>query len=128
MTQAANWNTRWNVQKQHIVWREKFYEVKFSMFAKAYAHLRMAFVNKDTIIGANCRLADHVHKYGTASKFAEAIGDTAYDARKGLRFTVSVKKIVGWTIRAPFIAVALVGLLLTEGSQYIVQRLPLKVD
>ena len=123
----ANWNTRWEVQKRHIIWREQFYEVKFNIFQRAYAHFRMAFVNKDTIIGANCTLADHVHKHGTASNFAKAIGDTAFDARKGLRFTVPVGKILAWTIRAPFIVVALVGLALTEGSQAIIQRLPGKV-
>jgi hypothetical protein len=128
MTQAANWNTRWNVQKQHIVWRETFYETKFNIFTKAYAHLRMAFVNKDTIIGANCTLATHVRDYGTASKFAEAIGDTAFDARKGLRFTVNVRKILSWTIRAPFVVVGITAFLVGELCQAIITRLPGSVE
>ena len=123
----ANWNTRWEVQKRHIIWREQFYQVQFNIFQKAYAHFRMAFVKKDTIIGANCTLADHVHKFGTASNFAKEIGDTAFDARKGLRFTDSVKRLLAWTIRAPFIVIGLIGLILQEGSQWICQRLPGKV-
>ena len=86
------------------------------------------FVNKDTIIGANCTLAQHVQDHGTAAKFAEKIGDTAFDARKGLRFSINFKKIVGWTIRAPFIVLAIAGLLLQESSQFVAQRLPFKVD
>ena len=73
MTQAANWNTRWNVQKQHIEWREQFYETKFNVLQKAYAHFRMMFVNKDTIIGANCTLAKYVRDYGTAKNLQELI-------------------------------------------------------
>lgn len=73
MTLAANWNTRWNVQKQHIVWRETFYEVKYNVLQKAYAHFRMLFVTKDAIIGANCTLATYVRDYGTAKKLSEAI-------------------------------------------------------
>jgi hypothetical protein len=68
MTVPANWNTRWNVQKQHIIWREKFWEIKYNMLEKIWAHFRMSFVNKQMIIGANCNLAQWCHKYGTATK------------------------------------------------------------
>ena len=129
MTRKANWDTRWEVQKQHIVWRETFYEVKFNVLQKAYAHFRMMFVNKDTIIGANCTLADHVDKHGTAKKFAEKIGDTSFGAKKKILEPLrDLKSVLSWTIRAPFIVLALVGLMLTEGCQYIVQRMPFKVD
>lgn len=72
----ANWNTRWEVQKQHIVWREQFYGEKYNIFQRAYAHFRMMFVNKDMIIGANCTLATYVRDYGTVQRLREAMGDT----------------------------------------------------
>ena len=72
------WDERMEVQRQHIRWREQFYQVKFNIFQRAYAHFRMFWVKKDTIIGANCVLADHVNKYKTVDGFREAIGDTPY--------------------------------------------------
>ena len=73
MSIPANWNTRFEVQKQHIRFREQFYEVKFNVLQKAYAHFRMLFASKDAIIGANCTLATYLRDYGTAKKLSEAI-------------------------------------------------------
>lgn len=137
MTQAANWNTRWEVQKQHIVWRETFYQVKFNILQKAYAHFRMTFVKKDTIIGANCVLADHVNKYGTVDGFREAIGDSKYtDKNKAYFHTLTdAKKFGAWLIRVPFLVVALAFVIVREvsdlavtGIQKIILALPGSVE
>ena len=122
------WDERMEVQKQHIRWREQFYGVKFNILQKAYAHFRMAFVKKDTIIGANCTLAQHVQDHGTARKFAEAIGDTAFNAHKGIGFVATVKRILAWTIRAPFVVVGITALLTVELCQAIIRRLPGSVE
>ena len=116
MSESANWNTRWNVQKQHIVWRETFYQVKFNILQRAYAHFRMVFVNKDTIIGANCVLADHVDKYGTVDGLREAIGDTPNtDKNKAYFHTLTdVKKLAAWAIRVPFLLIALAFVIVRE--------------
>ena len=137
MTQAANWNTRWNVQKQHIVWRETFYQVKFNVLQKAYAHFRMIWVNKDTIIGANCTLADHVDKYGTVDGLREALGESKYtDKNKAYFHTLTdTKKFMAWAIRVPFLLIALVFVLAREvadlcvnGVQKLIVMLPGSVD
>lgn len=136
MTQAANWNTRTEVQKQHIRWREQFYGVKFNLLQKGYAHFRMFFVNKDTIIGANCTLADHVDKYGTVENFKAAIGDTAPSYKGGiLNIAKDAKTVASWTIRAPFLVVALAFVIVRElsdlavtGIQKIIVALPGSVE
>jgi len=133
MTQAANWNTRWEVQKQHIVWRETFYQVKFNLFQRAYAHFRMMFVNKDTIIGANCTLATYVSDYGTADGLRQAVGDTKNTDKSKAYFhqLTDAKKVLAWAIRVPFLLIALVGAIIlmlgqaiVDGMQWICQRLP----
>ena len=73
MTVPANWNTRFEVQKQHIRFREEFYEVKFNVLHRAWAHFFMMFVKKDTIIRANCELARVVQDYGTAKNLREQL-------------------------------------------------------
>ena len=137
MTQAANWNTRWNVQKQHIVWRETFYQVEFNVLQKAYAHFRMFFANKDTIIGANCVLADHVDKYGTVDGFREALGESKYtDKNKAYFHTLTdAKKFMAWAIRVPFLLVALAFVIVREvadlcvtGIQKVIVSLPGSVE
>lgn len=137
MTQAANWNTRWNVQKQHIVWRETFYQVKFNPLQRAYAHFRMFFANKDTIIGANCTLAQYVNDYKTVDGLREAIGDTKYTDKRKAYFhqLTDMKKFGAWLIRVPFLLVALVFVLVRElsdlavsGLQKIIQALPGSVE
>lgn len=136
MTQAANWNTRSEVQKQHIRWREQFYGVKFNIFQKAYAHTRMFFVNKDTIIGANCTLADHVSKYGTVENFKKAIGDTAPSYKGGiLNIAKDAKTLASWAIRVPFLVIALGFVIMRElsdlcvtGMQKIIVSLPGSVE
>jgi hypothetical protein len=136
MTQAANWDTRWEVQKQHIVWRETFYQVKFNILQRAYAHFRMVFVDKDTIIGANCTLADYCDKYRTVDGLREAIGDTPNTDKNKAYFhsLTDAKKVLAWAIRVPFLLIALIGaiiLMLGQGivdsMQWICQRLPGKV-
>jgi hypothetical protein len=136
----ANWNTRWNVQKQHIVWRETFYETKFNVLQKAYAHFRMMFVKKDSIIGASCTLADHVSKFGTVTKYAEAIGDTEFVAKRNAKRSIlnplkDIRTVLAYTIRLPFLIIAAVGLVLQltgeailKASIFVSQRMPLKVD
>jgi hypothetical protein len=137
MTQAANWDTRWEVQKQHIVWRETFYQVKFNILQRAYAHFRMAFVNKDTIIGANCTLADYCDKYRTVDGLREAIGDTPNTNKNKAYFhsLTDAGKVAAWAIRVPFLFVAMfgaimmgVGQLIVDGMQWICQRLPGNVN
>ena len=137
MTQAANWNTRSEVQKQHIRWREQFYGVKFNVLQKAYAHFRMVFVNKDTIIGANCVLADHVDKYGTVDGLREALGESKYtDKNKAYFHTLTdAKKFMAWAIRVPFLLVALAFVIVREladlavnGLQKVIQMLPGSVE
>jgi len=136
MTQAANWNTRWEVQKQHIVWREQFYCVKFNLLQKAYAHFRMSWVNKDLIIGANCTLADHVDKFGTVENFKKEIGDTAPSYKGGiLNIAKDAKTVASWTIRAPFLVLALGFVIVRElsdlavtGIQKVCLMLPGSVD
>ena len=137
MTKPANWDTRWEVQKQHIVWREQFYGVKFNPVQRAYAHLRMSLVNKDTIIGANCTLATYVNDYGTVEGLREAIGDTKYtDKRKAYFHALTdAGKVAAWAIRVPFLIVALAGLILkvvgelvVDGMQKICVMLPGSVE
>lgn len=137
MTRAANWNTRWEVQKQHIVWRETFYQVKFNPLQRAYAHFRMVFVDKDTIIGANCTLADYCDKYRTVDGLREATGDTKYTNKNKAYFhtLTDAKKVLAWAIRVPFLLVALFGAIIlmlgqaiVDSMQWICQRLPGKVE
>ena len=133
----ANWNTRWNVQKQHIVWREQFYGVKFNILQRAYAHFRMVFVKKDTIIGANCTLADYVDKYGTVEGLRESIGDTKYTNKDKAYFhaLTDSKKLAAWAIRVPFLLVALAFVIVRElsdlavtGIQKIIVAMPGSVE
>jgi hypothetical protein len=137
MSKAANWDTRLEVQKQHIRWREQFYQVKFNIFQRAYAHFRMFWVKKDTIIGANCTLADHVDKYGTVDGFREAIGDTKYTDKRRAYFhaLTDSKKVLAWAIRVPFLLVALAFVIVREladlavtGIQKVIVALPGSVD
>lgn len=119
MTQSRNWNTRSEVQKQHIRFREQFYEVKFNVLQKAYAHFRMMFVNKDTIIGANCTLADYCDKFGTATKMREMIGQSPVGNEK----FYSSSSFFAWFIRVPFLLVALVGLLIKVVGEVILDTM-----
>jgi hypothetical protein len=128
------WDKRMEVQAQHIRWREQFYGVKFNLFQKAYAHFRMFFVNKDTIIGANCTLATYVHDYKTVDGLREAIGDT--DKRKAYFHALTdAGKFAAWAIRVPFLLVALAFVIVREvadlcvtGIQKVTQMLPGSID
>jgi hypothetical protein len=131
------WDERMEVQKQHIRWREQFYGVKFNIFQRAYAHFRMFFVKKDTIIGANCTLATYVNDYGTVEGLREAIGDTKYtDKNKAYFHTLTdAKKFGAWLIRVPFLLVALAFVIVRElsdlavtGLQKVIVALPGSVE
>jgi hypothetical protein len=131
------WDERMEVQAQHIRWREQFYGVKFNPLQKAYAHFRMFWVKKDTIIGANCTLATYVSDYGTVEGLREAIGDTKYtDKRKAYFHALTdAGKVAAWAIRVPFLLVALAGLILkvvgelvVDGMQKICVMLPGSVE
>ena len=131
------WDERMEVQAQHIRWREQFYGVKFNILQKGYAHFRMFFVKKDTIIGANCTLADYCDKYKTVEGLREAIGDTKYtDKRKAYFHALTdAGKVAAWAIRVPFLLVALAGLflkvvgeLVVDGMQKICVMLPGSVE
>lgn len=131
------WDERMEVQAQHIRWREQFYGVKFNMFQKGYAHFRMFFAKKDTIIGANCTLADYCDKYKTVEGLREAIGDTKYTNKNMAYFhqLTDAKKLGAWLIRVPFLLVALSFVIVRElsdlavtGIQKIIVALPGKID
>lgn len=131
------WDERMEVQAQHIRWREQFYMVKFNVFQKAYAHFRMFFVNKHTIIGANCTLADHCDKFGTVDGLREAIGDTPNTNKNKAYFhaLTDAGKVAAWAIRVPFLFVAMfgaimvgVGQLVVDGMQWVCQQLPGTID
>lgn len=66
--------TKFQAQCKHIALREQFYEVKFNIFQRAYAHLRMHFVREDSIVGANRTLENYIKDVGTADNLREAIG------------------------------------------------------
>ena len=59
--------------QKHIGLRETFFEVKFNLFRKAYAHAHMFFVRKDSIIDANKYLETAIKDYGTFKVFKEKI-------------------------------------------------------
>ena len=131
------WDERMEVQAQHIRWREQFYGVKFNVLQKAYAHFRMFFVNKDTIIGANCTLADYCDKYKTVEGLKEALGESKYTNKNKAYFhaLTDAGKFFAWAIRVPFLCMALVGLLIkvvgegiVDGMQWVCQNLPGSVD
>ena len=113
------------------------YKVKFNIFQRAYAHFRMFWVKKDTIIGANCTLATYVRDYKTVEGLREAIGDTPNtDKRKAYFHALTdSKKVLAWAIRVPFLLVALAFVIVREladlgvnGVQKVIQMLPGSVD
>jgi hypothetical protein len=125
------------VQAQHIRWREQFYGVKFNVLQKAYAHFRMFFVKKDTIIGANCTLANYVDQYKTVDGFREAIGDTPNTNTNKAYFhaLTDAGKLAAWAIRVPFLLVALAFVIVREvadlgvvGVQKVTLMLPGSID
>jgi hypothetical protein len=131
------WDERMEVQAQHIRWREQFYGVKFNVLQKAYAHFRMFFVKKDTIIGANCTLATYVRDYGTVDGLREAIGDTPNTNKNKAYFhaLTDAGKVAAWAIRVPFLLVALAFVIVREvadlcvtGVQKIIVALPGTID
>jgi hypothetical protein len=131
------WDERMEVQRQHIRWREQFYKVKFNIFQRAYAHFRMFWVKKDTIIGANCTLATYVRDFGTVDGLRESIGDTKYTDKNKAYFhaLTDSKKVLAWAIRVPFLLVALAFVIVREladlavtGIQKVIVALPGSVD
>jgi hypothetical protein len=131
------WDERMEVQAQHIRWREQFYGVKFNVLQKAYAHFRMFFVKKDTIIGANCTLANYVDQYKTVDGFREAIGDTPNTNTNKAYFhaLTDAGKLAAWAIRVPFLLVALAFVIVREvadlgviGVQKVTLMLPGSID
>jgi hypothetical protein len=59
--------------QKHITLREQWFETKFNIFIKAYAHAHMFFVRKDSIIDANKYLETAIKDYGTFKVFKEKI-------------------------------------------------------
>jgi hypothetical protein len=59
--------------QKHIVLREQWFEVKFNLFRRAYAHLHMMFVRKESIVGANNTLESYIQQYRTAQQLRQHI-------------------------------------------------------
>lgn len=68
-----NSKSKIEAMKHHIELREKFWEIKYNVFQRAYAMFRMTFHSEQLIRSANVGVSTWIADYGTAKALKTAI-------------------------------------------------------